>query len=216
MMEKYYMLFRGNKIYIKSNKSRKIIEYTLNNPTTYPNVPMYYGIFNNDNIIKDLKTFIEKNLNVGSSFMKIVSGKKICLLIPDDVTEVTDIEKRAFDDFARKLFGAKNVLLGSEFPFVAPYEENGYVCISKTCRMMVMTYVKDKHKNVFNQKFIEAKEYTNEEIYNFINELYGGFGSIPKIYFNGLGLSQYSDIGIITDVMDLVNNFENALELAKI
>ncbi len=51
MMEMYYMLFRGNKIYIKSNKSRKIIEYTLNNPKTYPNVPMHYGIFNNDNII---------------------------------------------------------------------------------------------------------------------------------------------------------------------
>lgn len=210
------MMFRNDKIYIKSNKSRKVIEYSINNSLIYPNIPLYYGMFNNEKVIKDLKEFIKKNLETGNNFMKMISGKKIYLLIPDDVTKDTDVEKRAFDEFARVLFDAKNILLGSEFAFVAPHEENDYICISKTCRMMIITYVKDKYKDVFKQKFVEAKEYTNDEIYVFINELNDGFVSTPKVYLNGGNLYQYSDIGIVIDSIELINNFETTLELAKI
>lgn len=80
--------------------------------------------------------------------------------------------------------------------------------------MMIISYIKDK--NIFKQKFIENREYTNDELYAAINEICGGFDSIPKIYLNGVNLSQYSDIGIIIDNLELINKFETAIDLAKI
>lgn len=110
-MEKYYMLFRNDKIYIKSNKSSKVVEYSLNNSIIYPNIPLYFEIFNNEKTIKDLKMFVGKNLENGNTFMKMIFKKKVFVLIPDDVTDVTDVERRAFDELARRLFEAKDVIL---------------------------------------------------------------------------------------------------------
>lgn len=213
MMEKYYMLFKDDKIYIKSNKSSKVFEYSLDNIIQYPNIPSYFSIFNNEKITRDLKMFIRKNLYTGNGFMKMISSKRIFLLLPDDVTMMNEVEKRAFDELARMLFGAKEVIIGSECAFVSPFEEKNHICISRTCRMMVISYTKDK--NTFDQRFIENREYTNDELYAVINELDGYSNSIPKIYLNGANLSQYSDMGIIIDSLELINNFQTSLDLAK-
>ena len=112
------------------------------------------------------------------------------------------------------LFGAKDVIIGSECGFVSSFEEKNYICISKTCRMMVISYTKDK--NNFDKRFIENKKYTKDELYAVINELSGYSNSIPKIYLNGINLSDYSDIGIVIDSLELINNFETSLDLVKI
>ncbi len=211
-MEKCYILFRNDRIYIKTQCNKKFFEFTINNQITYPNVPLYYEVFSNEKIIKELKTFVRENIN--KTFMHQIFAKKVFLLIPDDVTDVTDFERRAFDVLAKRLIGGKRVIMGSECAFVAPFEENEYICISKTCRMMILSYIKDK--NIFKQNFIENKEYTNEELYVVISELHGGVECTPKIYLNGIDLSRYSDLGIIIDSLELINNFEAILNIVKI
>jgi hypothetical protein len=212
-MEKCFMLFRDDKIYIKSSKSSKVAEYTLNNPVRYPSIPLYFNIFNDEKIIEDLKIFIKNNVDI-NGLIKGIFAKKVFLLLPDDVVNVTDIERRAFDEFAKMLFGVKRVILASECAFVTPFEEKEYICISKTCRMLILSYTKDK--NTFKQKFIENKEYTNKELYALISELCEGVGGIPKVYLNGINLSQYSDLGIIIDSLELINNFETTIDYLKI
>lgn len=212
-MEKGYMLFRDDKIYIKSSRSSNVAEYTLNNPVSYPNVPLYYNIFNNEEIMKDLRGFIKNNEDT-NSLMQGIFAKKIYVLIPDDVTKVTDIERRAFDEFAKKLFKGKEVIFGSEFAFVTTYEEKEYICVSKTSRMLILTYIKDK--KIFKQKFIENNEYTNDELHALISDLNEGAEYLPKVYLNVNNMSQYSDMGIIVDKIDLINNFETTLEILKI
>ena len=142
-MEKCYMLFNDEKIYIKSNKSSNVAEYTINDAVSYPNVPLYFNIFNNEDVIKDMRTYIKDNEDI-NSLMQGIFAKKVYLLVPDDVTNVTDIEKRAFDEFAKKLLKGKEVVFGSEFAFVTTFEEKDYVCISRTCRMLILTSIKDK------------------------------------------------------------------------
>ncbi|WP_298844077.1 hypothetical protein [Clostridium sp.] len=213
-MQKYFMLIRNDLIYIKSNISSKVVEYSLNNKMIYPNVPLYSAIFNDEKIIKDIRVFIRNNLDNTNTFMQKISGKKLFLLIPDDVTVVTDIERYAFYEFGKTIFGVKDVIIGGECSFVAPLEENNYICISKTCRMMIITYIKDRKP--VKQKFIKNRDYTNEEIHIFISELYVGTGSIPKVYLNGVGLLKYSDIGIVIDSVELINTFGNIVEPLKI
>lgn len=212
-MEKCYMLFRNDKVYIKSSKSSRVAEYTLMDAIAYPNVPLYFNIFNNEKVIKDIKLFIRKNTQI-NSLMQRIFAKKVFLLIPDDVTNVTDIERRAFDEFAKMLFGGRTVILGSECAFVAPFEEKEHICISRTCRMMILSYTKDK--NIFKQKFMENKEYSIDELHAAIVELYGSTEGIPKIYLNGVNLSPYSDLGIIIDELELINNFSSILDTVKI
>jgi hypothetical protein len=212
-MEKCYMLFRDDKVYIKSSKSSKVAEYTIEDAITYPNVPLYFNIFTNEKIIKNIKMFIKKNTDI-NSFMQGIFGKEVFLLMPDDVTSVTDIERLAFAEFAKRLVGGKTAFLASECAFVAPFEEKQHICISKTCRMMILTYIKDK--NIFKQKFIENKEYSSDELYANIIELYGSTAGIPRIYLNGANLSQYSDLGIKINSLDLINNFSNILDMIKI
>jgi hypothetical protein len=211
-MEKCFMLFRNDTIYIKSSRSSKVEEYKLDNPIAYPNVPLYFEIFNNEKIIKELRKLTTENID--KTIMQQIFAKKVFLLIPDDVTGVIEFEKRGFDEFARRLFGAKTVILGSECAFVAPYEEKEHICVSKTCRMMVLTYFKEK--KIFKQKFIENKDYTNEELYAAVSELCDGIINIPKIYLNGIELVQYSDIGIIVDSLSLIYNFEKIINIVKI
>lgn len=212
-MEKCYMLFRNDKIYIKSSKSSRVAEYTLMDAIAYPNVPLYFNIFNNERVIKDIKLFIRQNTDI-NSLMKGMFAKNVFLLIPDDVTNITDIERRAFDEFAKMLFGRKTVIFGSECAFVAPFEEKEYICISRTCRMMILSYIKDK--NILKQKFIEDREYSIDELYAAIIELYGRTEEIPKIYLNGVNLSPYSDLGVIIDSLELINNFSTILDIVKI
>ena len=213
-MQKYCMLIRNDKIYIKSNRSRKVVEYSLNNTIIYPNVPLYSAIFKDEKIIKDLRIFIRDNVDNNNTFMQRMSGKKLFLLTPDDVTVVTDIERYAFYEFGKTIFGVKDIIIGGECSFVAPFEVNNYICISKTCRMMILTYIKDR--KTVKQKFIENRDYTNEEIHTFIRELYVGTGSIPKVYLNGVGLLKYSDIGVVIDSVELINTFGNIVEPLKI
>ncbi|QLY77992.1 hypothetical protein [Clostridium intestinale] len=207
-MEKCYMLFNDEKIYIKSNKSINVAEYTINDAVSYPNVPLYFNIFNNEDLIKDMRTFIKDNEDI-NSLMQGIFAKKVYLLVPDDVTNVTDIEKRAFDEFAKKLLKGKEVIFGSEFAFVTTFEEKDYVCISRTCRMLILTSIKDK--KIFKQKFIQDKEYTNDELRALINEVSDGNEYLPKVYLNGNNLCQYSDIGIHVDKLDIIKNFEDTL-----
>lgn len=173
-MEKCFVLFRNNQIYIKSSNSSNILEYTFQNSVVYPNVPLYFDLFTNEKIIKDLKKFIKDNIYKNNSLLQSIFAKKVFLLIPDDVTNITEIEKRAFEELAKIIFGVNGVILGSECGFVAPLEQNEYICISRTCRMMVLSYF--KNKNIFKQKFIANKDYTNEELLSIISELYEGIG----------------------------------------
>jgi hypothetical protein len=41
-MQRYYMIFREEKVYITSDSNDKVVEYTVDNLNKYPNIPFYY------------------------------------------------------------------------------------------------------------------------------------------------------------------------------
>ena len=57
----YYLLLRDKKIYIKTDIEEKILEYLPKIEDLKPNNPFYYNMFFNDDIIKDLNSFIKKS-----------------------------------------------------------------------------------------------------------------------------------------------------------
>lgn len=201
-MQRYYMLFRDNVIYVKTDANDKTVEYSLDNLTTYPNVPFYHYIFDDEKIIKELNLSIKNILNNGSNFKQLLLGSMAFIIMPDDVT---DIERRALDELG-KMLGFKEVILASECALTASYEEQNFISISRTCRMTILTYM--KNKCVYKQKFIENKNYTSKELLSAVRELNDGFDVTPNIYLNGTHLSEYRDIGTVVDSPELLEKIK--------
>lgn len=113
-----------------------------------------------------------------------------------------------------EIFRNDRIIFGSECAFVAPDEQKKYVCVSKTCRMIILTYMKDK--KIFKQKFIEDKSYTNEELKELICDLCEERVDIPKIFLNGEKLSAYSDLGKVVEHEEILRTLEEKLDKVKI
>lgn len=205
MKNKYYVLFRNNKIFIKVNDSTKVIEYPVTNKKQYPYIPFYCFLFDDAETISSVRKFMQSN--IPKNFSSLVIKPQVLIIFPDDAIEM---EKRLMEEFSLLALNAHKVILGKECSFLTQEKVN-YIAISKSCRTMTITYMKDQ--NIAAEKFIENKHYTIDELKAIILELHEDCAfSMPQVYLNGSELSEYSELGRIVEQKSIL---ENARELTS-
>lgn len=197
----YAVLFRDKKLIVKTKNEEEMVQYSLDNAKVYPNVPFYSNLFQDKIDINTVGKCIKDRLKQCKSKIELMKPL-VFVLMPDDIT---DVDKRAIQEFTMVLFKPKEVLLVCECVFSAPVEEQDYICIYKSCRMIVITYVKEK--DIKAQKFIENKDYTIDEIKRFIYNLHEDcmFNKL-RVYLNGEDVSKYAELGKIVERQELLNN----------
>ncbi|GAA0178973.1 hypothetical protein SH2C18_19350 [Clostridium sediminicola] len=202
MRNVYAVIFRENKIIVKSKKREDVIEYKFENIKTYPNVPLYANLFQDKIDINEVSKDLNKSFKGDILKNTLILRPKVFVSFPDDAT---DVDKRAISEFILMLFKANMPKLFEESVLLAPIEELDYVSIYKSCRMFVLTY--RKGKLIEAQKFIENKDYTVDEMKGFINNLHDDclFNKL-NIYLNGEGMEKYSILGKVVEKERLLNN----------
>lgn len=202
MKSKYFILFRNNKICLKNSDNGQIFEYSPLYKNEYFNIPFYCFLFDDKEIWSFRKFFFEiaKIKSVARIFSKVLINN-ICLLVPDDVIKV---EKRLLYEFILVSLNPKNCCLINEGLCVIQ-EKINYVVISKSCRMITISYV--ENQSIKAQRFLENKEYSVEEMKGYIINLHDDFAfNMPAIYLNGQELSRYSELGTVIEGTSLFNN----------
>lgn len=207
----YVVLFRENKLIIKSKSEESTLEYNFTDIISYPNVPFYSNLFQSKIDTTVISKYIKNNLKdykLNNLFIK----PSVFVLTPDDVTEV---DKRAIHEFILISFKPKMVLLGMESVFTAPIEEQNYVSIYRSCRMVVFTYIKNKDMEV--QRFLHNKDYSIEEMKGFIYNLHEDcrYNKL-NIYLNGQDLDKYYVLGKIVLKEELFQNAYSMLSMKKL
>lgn len=205
----YAVIFRENKIIVKSKKREEIIEYKFNDIVTYPNIPYYLNLFESEMDTNGVREVLKKRLKRDIVKNSLLLKPAVFISLPDDV--VTNIEKRGINDFVFQVFNSKMPRLLEEGMISAPLEEVNYISIYKSCRMIVITYRKDKL--IEAQKFIENKDYTIDDMKGFINNLHDDclFNKL-NVYLNGEGMEKYSVLG---EVVEKERLLDNLLKFAK-
>lgn len=209
MKNRYYVLLRDNKIFTRINEHKNIIEYTINDIPTYPYVPFYVHIFNINGLIKSVHPLIKRNLySLKEKFFK----PEVFVIIDDDTV---GFEYNAIQDFAMIAFKAKKVYLASQYRFVTPVNNKPYICVSKSCRMFVLSYLKNGELSA--QRFLPSSDYTIEELNEYIRCLHPDCksGNI-NIYLNGSALSKYSSLGTLVDKYKLLDIAQDSTQDLKI
>lgn len=212
MKNRYYVLLRNNKIYIRINKQKNTLEYSIKDIPTYPHVPFYVHLFNAKDALKSIRPLIKQNLYT----LKEKLFKPEVFVITDDDT--VGFEYTAIEDFIMVSFMPKSVFLALQYAFITPFNTTTYVCVSKSCRMFVLSYVKDRELSA--QKFLPSYDYTIEELNEYIHNLHPDCktGNV-NIYLNGNDLSKYSSLGSIVDkyrLLDIAQDSIHDLKLSKI
>ncbi|GAA0179032.1 hypothetical protein SH2C18_19820 [Clostridium sediminicola] len=198
----YVVIFRENKIIVKSKKRKEIIEYKFENIDTYPNVPLYANLFQDKIDINEVRKDLNKSFKGDILKNTLILRPKAFVSWPDDTTY---IDKKAITDFFFELFKSTPPLLVNECTSLTPIEEQDYISIYRSCRMFVITYI--KRKGIEAQKFIENKDYTVDEMRVFINSLHDDcvFNKL-NIYLNGEGMEKYSVLGKVVEKEELLDN----------
>lgn len=65
-----------------------------------------------------------------------------------------ELKKRALDEFIRRTFLPKKIILVHQQTLLASDEKKEYISVSKSCRLLVISYV--NNRKVLAQEFIEA------------------------------------------------------------
>ena len=207
----YVVLFRENKLIVKNKNEENTLEYSFKDIVSYPNVPFYSNLFQSKIDTKVIYKYMKNNLKnykLNNLFIKA----SIFVLTPDDVTEV---DKRAISEFISMTFKPKRVLLGMEYGFTAPMEEQNYVSIYRSCRMFVLSYI--KNKNIEVQKFLENKDYSIEELRGFIYNLHEDCtNNNLNVYLNGQDIEKYYLVGKIVLKKELFENILSILSTNKL
>lgn len=197
----YFLLFRNNCLYIKSNKNDKTLKYKFDDLNQYPNIPFYLTCF--DYGVKDIKSFINSNLKCSNKLNDNIFKPIVYLLIPDDSIE---IEKKILEEYVNKIFSPQKVYITYESMVISRKKELKYICISKTVRMLVLTYI--------NNSKIEAKKYYNnidysiDELKNMISNLHEDCINLNiNTYLNGINLSDFASLGVLIDNSTLLDSY---------
>lgn len=204
MKNRFFVILRDKKMIFKINDQSDIIEYAFTDLETYPNIPFYINIFETENIRKSIKPKVYENLNTIS---EKVLRPEIIVLLDDDTM---GIERRAIEEFIRISLSPKNVYFFQQCTLTAPNNQNGHIVVSKSCRTLILSYIKDGI--VLEQNFYDNKKYTLEELKELIRNLHPDckFNNFD-VYLNGSHLKEYSKIGEVIDVYELLNNAQTIL-----
>lgn len=196
--QRCFIVLRNEKFIIKKDNSLNLMECSFDNLITYPNVPFHLNLWQNDNRhINTLKNFLKNDIFTKSRF----SSKEITIAVPDDSQS---IELRAIEEFLLISSSPRNVNLVFECTLMNP-ENPTYVCISKTCRMFVISYI--KNGAITAQRFLDKKDYEIDEIQNIIYALHDDCRmNIINIYLNGANLDKYSSFGTFISYERILDN----------
>ena len=203
MKNHYIVLLRNNKVYIRINQQKETLEYHINDIPYYPNVPFYVHLFSIEDLDKELRSFVRRNLY---TLKEKLFNPEVFVLIDDDTV---GIEYTAIKEFLMQSFKAKTVYISFQYLFVAPVDSPSYVCISKSSRMFILSYI--KNLELIAQEYLPRNDYTIDEMKEQINHLHQDCrtGSVP-IYLNG-DLSRYSSLGKLVDLNSLLANAQASL-----
>lgn len=212
MINKYFVLLRDNKILIKINNHDNTLEYELTKLKEYPYVPSYINIFEHItkyDLVKKIRPLIKDNL-------KTITEK---LLKPDVFIVCEDdtigSEKKILIDFSSILFNPRNKFLANQCTFLSPKDITDYIAVSRSCRMFILSYVKDR--DIVTQKHLHLKDYSVDELKNLIYNLHDDcrYHNL-KIFLNGSHLQNYSELGKIVTQYELLNNIQKMLHKLRI
>ncbi|WBW95066.1 hypothetical protein [Oceanirhabdus sp. W0125-5] len=204
MRDKLFIVLRDNKMIVKVNNEDKLIEYHFNTLTSYPNIPFYVNIFELGSIFKEIKCEVLSKIR---SNVKRFLKPEIFVLIDDDAM---GIEKRAIIEFISITFSPKETFLVEQSAVLSPFDTKEYISISKTCRLFVVSYIKDR--KVIAQKFIDNKELLVDELKELIKELHNDCRyKKMEIFLNGIHLKNYTEIGQLVEINELLTNAQKIL-----
>lgn len=200
-----FTLIRGNCFYFMTDDGGSISKCCFDDIEEIPGVYCFSNLFNklNENAKKLKKVMSDNEL-----FNKaLITGKEylkeIYVAVPDDVQP---IEKKFLEEFFMASLGS-GIKVNFKFEnMLAANEDKNYICIYKTCRMFVITYV--GYGEIKAQQMIERKEYSEDEIRNYINNLhYDAKEDYINVYLLGDGIEKYSSIGKVVDDETLFRNY---------
>ena len=197
------MIMRGSKFYFRTSHDSAIKEYGLDNIKYYPNIPFHSRLWDEASYSIEVGNFLKNNVFETHSLLDRFSSKEMYILLPDD-TQI--LEQRALEEFffqaVKKL---KKIIASFECHYMSPNHLN-YISIAKTCRMFVITYIKDGYIKV--QDFLDKKDYEFEELKNYIRDLHMDCRSGNlNIYLNGNDLEKYNSLGTMVSYQNLIDNF---------
>ena len=204
MKSRIFITLQDKKLLFRINDEKNTNEYTFKNTKDYPNVPFYISIFEDIDVFKEAKPFIKSKI---SPLKKMLIKPTLYVFINDDVI---GFEKTAIEDFIMTLFSGRSVYLANQCAFVSPKGNNTYVSISKSSRMIMLTYIKDRY--IKAQEFLRIKDYSVDEIKNLISNLHSDLRyNKLDVFINGDSLKKYSELGTMVDIYNILDNGQNIL-----
>lgn len=204
MKNKLFIILRNKKMVVKINNQEKLAEYPFTTLKNYPNIPFYVNLFELGPIYREIKSTVYKNIN---SFSKNISKPEIFILLDDDSM---GIEKKAIEEFMQVTFSPKKIQVVQQCEVLVPFDTKEFISISKTCRLFVISYL--KNRKLIAQKFIDKKELLVDDLKEAIKELHNDckYKKI-EIFLNGIHLKEYSEIGQVIEINELLANAHNRL-----
>lgn len=198
-----YLIARNNGFICRKSDDPQPYIFKFDGIVNQPNIPFYYHLFESDKYINDFISF-KKQMFKGNLASNILRPK-LFIAVPDDAAFV---DRHIFEEFFYK-FSAKETYIIKECMLLS--KSDSYIAISQTCRMIVLSYIKEK--TVKNTLYIENKEYSAEEMKLKINALFTEYeyGNLP-VMLNGDNLIKYSEIGELVSPETLLNNY---IEISK-
>lgn len=194
---------RNESIYFRLDESKIIKEFRFEQMKKYPNIPSHIFFWDEagENPSRVGK-FLKEQVFQSSWLEDKISSKEMYLLVPDD-TQM--LEMRALEEFFMLSAKPKKLVTAYECQHLS-VDKVSYISIAETCRMLVLTYIKDG--GIKNQSFLERKVYETEELRRNIRNLGVEFGieNVP-IYLNGEGLNKYNGLGTMVPHEKLLDNF---------
>jgi hypothetical protein len=188
-----------------TNEGNSIYQCDFDTVETIPGIYCFSALFENLRMnAKFLKESMLKNnlFNKNKVFEKYYL-KEIFVAIPDDVQPM---EKRFLEEF---LFTSINSRLNVKFTFenlLVTTEDKEYICLYKTCRMFVVSYISNKKEKA--KLSLERKDYTEAELKDFIDNIhYDVKGKLIKVYLVGEDMEKYLSIGELVDYDKILRNF---------
>ncbi|HCT31123.1 MAG TPA: hypothetical protein DIW31_10430 [Bacteroidales bacterium] len=200
-----FSIMRDKSFYFMTNEDSSIYQYSFDEIESIPGIYFFANLFEKYHVYaKDLKKSMIKNELLNRSFvLKKNFLKEINIAVPDDIQP---IEKRFLEEF---FFIAIKNSVKVKFTFenmLVTTEDKEYICLYKTCRMLVVSYI--SNKQIKAKLLLERKDYTEAELKEFIDNIhYDVRGKRLKVYLIGYKMGECPSIGQVVEYEQILRNF---------
>ena len=205
--KKCFLIIRDKCFYFMISDNSSIYQYNFDTVESIPGIYCFSNLFEKLSVnSKNLKKFmIENRLLNKSKLLGKNYLKEIFVAIPDDIQLV---EKRFLEEFLFSSIQSSVKVRFTTENMLVTTEDKEYICLYKTCRMFVISYV--SHNEVKETLLLERKNYTKEEMEKFINNIHHDvkFKRL-KVYLIGDDMAEYASIGEVVNYEKIIRNFNN-------